>query len=175
VSCSHTAAKLTEEAGIEAESVHISAFRQAVLQGHWTEVDRLLRTIDSDYDRHEAVRSLGCVRLEQPDFIQRSTASSSADNIIWRYWSPSSRARLCPFCATSWFPHVAAPSNCMPCRGSRGYPSREYTDNRNSLMMCTDPADLRSRASWSGSEGDSRLKLLVDLQGPSPRFLRRPC
>jgi hypothetical protein len=53
---STTANALSNEAGIEAESTSIAQFRQAVLQGHWTEVSRLLKTIDADYEAHETVR-----------------------------------------------------------------------------------------------------------------------
>lgn len=34
----------------------------------------------------------------------------------------------------------------------------------SSLLMCTDPADLRARAAWDGAAGNSRRQLLVDLQ-----------
>lgn len=39
-----------------------------------------------------------------------------------------------------------------------------------SLMMYSDPEDLRERASWDGSRGSSRLQLLSDLHSKDSLF-----
>ncbi|VDB82854.1 unnamed protein product [Peniophora sp. CBMAI 1063] len=44
----------------------------------------------------------------------------------------------------------------------------------SSLLMCTDPADLRARAAWDGAAGSSRRQLLVDLQHWIPSSLMIP-
>ncbi|KAG8904251.1 hypothetical protein FRB99_002035 [Tulasnella sp. 403] len=44
----------------------------------------------------------------------------------------------------------------------------------SSLMMCTDPEDLRERAKWDGAEGTSRRKLLSDLQRFIPTHVMLP-
>ena len=42
---------------------------------------------------------------------------------------------------------------------------RESLSAHYSLIMCMDPADLRSRANWDGAAGSSREQLLIQLQG----------
>ncbi|KZV65911.1 WD40 repeat-like protein [Peniophora sp. CONT] len=44
----------------------------------------------------------------------------------------------------------------------------------SSLLMCTDPTDLRHRAAWDGAAGGSRRQLLVDLQHWIPSSLMIP-
>ena len=35
----------------------------------------------------------------------------------------------------------------------------------SSLLMCTDPSNLRTLAKWDGAAGDSRKELLKEIQG----------
>ncbi|OCH88195.1 WD40 repeat-like protein [Obba rivulosa] len=44
----------------------------------------------------------------------------------------------------------------------------------SSLMMCSDPEDLRQRAGWDGAAGSSRRRLLVNLQQYIPSSVMMP-
>ncbi|KAI0797559.1 WD40 repeat-like protein [Abortiporus biennis] len=50
----------------------------------------------------------------------------------------------------------------------------EHLHSLSSLLMCSDPSDLRQRAGWDGISGSSRRKLLMNLQRYIPSSVMIP-
>ncbi|OJT04343.1 WD repeat-containing protein 26 [Trametes pubescens] len=53
-------------------------------------------------------------------------------------------------------------------------PELDHLHALSSLMMCSDPADLRSQVAWDGAGGTSRRRLLMDLQRYIPSSVMIP-
>ncbi|KAH9928530.1 WD40 repeat-like protein [Epithele typhae] len=53
-------------------------------------------------------------------------------------------------------------------------PEVDHLHALSSLMMCSDPADLRHQLGWDGATGTSRRKLLMDLQRYIPSSVMIP-
>ncbi|KAI9061512.1 WD40 repeat-like protein [Trametes sanguinea] len=53
-------------------------------------------------------------------------------------------------------------------------PELDHLHALSSLMMCSDPADLRQQVGWDGASGSSRRRLLMDLQRYIPSSVMIP-
>ncbi|KAI0820195.1 WD40 repeat-like protein [Trametes gibbosa] len=53
-------------------------------------------------------------------------------------------------------------------------PELDHLHALSSLMMCSDPADIRSQVAWDGAGGTSRRRLLMDLQRYIPSSVMIP-
>jgi len=77
---SETARTLSSESGIEAESDQIQEFRQAVLEGRWSELEQLLNQIDPEFANHQQVCRQSC---NQPSLLVVDSRYHSNRNIVF--------------------------------------------------------------------------------------------
>ncbi|BGP53794.1 hypothetical protein JCM8202v2_001366 [Rhodotorula sphaerocarpa] len=127
-----TAQALQKESGFSLEPPAVGQFRRAVLDGSWTDVERLLASLPI-----EPSVDLKPVKfaIRQQKFLEAIEAKETKKALTVL------RNELSPL---------------------DGDPNRLHF--LSSLIMCMDPDDLRSRASWDGAAGSSREQLLFQLQ-----------
>ncbi|KAG2158482.1 WD40 repeat-like protein [Suillus bovinus] len=129
-----SAATLEAESGYSLEAPEVSEFRQHILRGAWSDAEHLL--IELGVTDAEALLDARFLIGKQKYLeLLEARKTTAALQVL--------RNNLAPY--------------------STGL-DQEELHALSSLMMCSDPQDLRRRASWDGASGNSRRRLLEDLQ-----------
>jgi hypothetical protein len=156
------AASLSQESGYELESPAVAAFRNAVLQGEWTEAEDLL--FDETTEGGVSIRGNGLVLQE------------GVDKNVMRFWLRQQkflelleqrdtgralmvlRLELTPLYQDTSKLHFLSRSVLFILK-------HEYRllTHWDSLLMCQSTDDLKAKADWDGADGGSRHQLLSEL------------
>ncbi|KAF5869620.1 putative wd domain-containing protein, partial [Botrytis fragariae] len=138
------AARLSQESGYDLESPIVAAFRNAVLQGEWTEAEELLfgRPIEE-----------GGVNIHGNGLVLRD----GVDKNIMRFWMRQQK-----FLELLERKDMGRAINVLRSELTPLYQDTAKLHFLSSLLMCT-PADLKVKANWDGAAGDSRHLLLSQL------------
>ncbi|EPQ30427.1 uncharacterized protein PFL1_01953 [Pseudozyma flocculosa PF-1] len=159
-----SAKALEAESGLTLEHPSITAFRGAVLSGDWRNAERLL--IDGlNYAARKASR--GHVRIAsngggEPstlplDSVLRRPDVTGLDSIRFMI----QRQRYLELL------EARQTKKALSVLRDRLTPINQDTEQLHllsSLVMCANPEELQRRADWDGSRGESRRRLLVDIE-----------
>lgn len=129
-----SAATLEAESGYSLEAPEVSEFRQHILRGAWADAELLLVELGVT-DTDALVDARFLIGKQKYLELLEARKTTAALQVL--------RNDLAPYSTTS---------------------DQEELHVLSSLMMCSDPQDLRRRASWDGASGISRRQLLDDLQ-----------
>ncbi|TGO34540.1 hypothetical protein BHYA_0192g00040 [Botrytis hyacinthi] len=138
------AARLSQESGHDLESPIVAAFRNAVLQGEWTEAEELLfgGSIEE-----------GGVNIHRNGLVLRD----GVDKNIMRFWMRQQK-----FLELLERKDMGRAINVLRSELTPLYQDTVKLHFLSSLLMCT-PADLKVKANWDGAAGQSRHLLLSQL------------
>ncbi|KAI9722990.1 MAG: hypothetical protein M1812_001439 [Candelaria pacifica] len=149
------AVALSRESGFDLESPFVAAFRNAVLQGEWTEAEELL------------FGSLLCQNGEGDNTANGNNTPSLGGGLLLA--EGADRTGMLFSMRQQKFLELLEKRD----RGSALMVLRQELTPLDqdsgkipalsSLIMCQSEDDLRQRAEWDGAAGRSRLKLLSDL------------
>ncbi|KAG1826914.1 WD40 repeat-like protein [Suillus subaureus] len=129
-----SAATLEAESGYSLEAPVVSEFRQHILRGAWAHAEPLL--VELGVTNADALLDARFLIGKQKYLeLLEARKTTAALQVL--------RNDLAPYSTTS---------------------EQGELHVLSSLMMCSDPQDLRRRASWDGASGISRRQLLDDLQ-----------
>ncbi|KAG2147191.1 WD40 repeat-like protein [Suillus cothurnatus] len=129
-----SAATLEAESGYSLEAPVVSEFRQHILRGAWTNAEPLLVELGVT-DADALLDARFLIGKQKYLELLEARKTTAALQVL--------RNDLAPYSTTS---------------------EQGELHVLSSLMMCSDPQDLRRRASWDGASGISRRQLLDDLQ-----------
>ncbi|KAL2037789.1 hypothetical protein N7G274_009514 [Stereocaulon virgatum] len=150
----HSAAnRLSQESGYEVESPAVAAFRNAILQGQWSEAESLLFGVDSEADGGGVSISngdwhhLGGLKLADnadPNSMRFSIREQKYLELLEK--EDTGRAMMV-------LRHELQPL----------HHDRQRLDSLSGLLVCSSAEDLRSDARWDGAYGNSRQHLLQEI------------
>ncbi|KAF7896224.1 hypothetical protein EAF00_006238 [Botryotinia globosa] len=138
------AARLSQESGYDLESPIVAAFRNAVLQGEWTEAEELLFGGSTEE---------GGVNIHGNGLVLRD----GVDKNIMRFWMRQQK-----FLELLERKDMGRAINVLRSELTPLYQDTAKLHFLSSLLMCT-PADLKVKANWDGAAGQSRHLLLSQL------------
>ncbi|KAG2077940.1 WD40 repeat-like protein [Suillus decipiens] len=133
-----SATTLEAESGYSLEAPVVSEFRQHILRGTWADAEPLLVELGVT-DPDALLDARFLIGKQKYLELLEARKTTAALQVL--------RNDLAPYSTMSEQGELHALS---------------------SLMMCSDPQDLRRRASWDGASGTSRRQLLDDLQHYTP-------
>lgn len=139
-----SAAQLESESKILLESAPVVAFRDAVLQGRWVEVEALLSKLQIGLLEEHKLKNVKYL-IRRQKFLELLEEGKVKEALI------CIRTEITPMQDDSL-----------------------KLSKLTSLMMCTDIEELRSRAQWDGAAGNSRMVLLQELRKFIPPSLMIP-
>ncbi|RDL36385.1 WD40 repeat-like protein [Venustampulla echinocandica] len=139
------AASLTQESGYELESPAIVAFRNAVLQGEWTEAEELLFGETAEEDGSSTNRN--SLALQE-----------GVDQNIMRFWLRQQKFLELLEQRDTGRALMVLRSELTPL-----YQDIGKLHFLSSLLMCQSTEDLKAKADWDGANGGSRHHLLSEL------------
>lgn len=139
-----SAATLEAESGYSLEAPEVSEFRQHILRGAWADAEPLLVQLGVT-DTDALLDTRFLIGKQKYLELLEARKTTAALQVL--------RNDLAPYSTSS---------------------EQEELHVLSSLMMCSDPEDLRRRASWDGASGTSRRQLLDDLQHYIPSSIMIP-
>lgn len=154
----HDAAdSVSKESGYALESPTVAAFRQAVLNGDWTDAERLLMEAVPASESHQ----------NDTDADSALVLAPTADKNQMRFW-----VRQQKFLELL---EQKDTSRALTVLRNELSPLNHDTQKLHilsSLLMCNSVDDLKTKAGWDGASGESRQLLLSELsQNISPRVM----
>ncbi|KAG2061593.1 WD40 repeat-like protein [Suillus hirtellus] len=129
-----SAATLEAESGYSLEAPEVSEFRQHILRGAWADAEPLLIELGVT-DADALLDARFLIGKQKYLELLEARKTTAALQVLRNDLAPYSTAL-----------------------------EQDELHALSSLMMCSDPQDLRRRASWDGASGNSRRQLLDDLQ-----------
>lgn len=146
-----TAETLTKESGFELESPTVAAFRSAVLEGRWAEVEDLLL---HQKDESEAGLVLG----------------NDAPIALIKFWIREQK-----FLELLEARDISSAVICLRSEITPVNPGMHTLHTLSSLLMCDTAEELKRKTLWDGARGTSREQLLTKLsQCLSPSVMIPP-
>ncbi|KAG6865928.1 hypothetical protein C0991_010429 [Blastosporella zonata] len=153
-----SAATLEAESGFVMEAPEVADFRQCILDGSWTKAETaLMRLGVTDEDALWDARFL----INQQKYLELLEAKKTTQALHVL------RNDLAPLDVDSDQLHTLS-------RHAVCFPLHVFALTLYSLMMCSEPDDLRQRAGWDGAAGYSRRQLLHSLQQYIPSSIMIP-
>lgn len=139
------AENVSRDSGFDLESPTVAAFRSAVLQGSWSEAEKLLD---------------GASTPEAPGGDQGNglVLATGTDRNMMRFWVRQQKYLELLEQRDTSRALVVLRTELTPL-----YQDTDKLRLLSSLLMCRSTEDLKSRASWDGAEGQSRRNLLSEL------------
>lgn len=142
------AESVSHASGYDLESPTVAAFRSAVLNGSWAEAERLLVGSGSSERRGSDENGL--------------ILASSADQNVLRFWLRQQKYLELLEKRDSAKALLVLRNELTPL-----YQDTSKLHFLSSLLMCRSAYDLRAKANWDGSNGQSRRLLLSELSSES--------
>ncbi|OAX42006.1 WD40 repeat-like protein [Rhizopogon vinicolor AM-OR11-026] len=139
-----SAATLEAESGYSLEAPEVTQFRQHILHGAWAHAEPLLIQLGVT-DEDALMDARFLIGKQKYLELLEAQKTTAALQVL--------RNDLAPYSTTS---------------------EQDELHALSSLMMCSDPEDLRRRSCWDGASGTSRRQLLADLQHYIPASIMIP-
>ncbi|KAL6722022.1 hypothetical protein ACLMJK_001127 [Lecanora helva] len=142
--------RLSQESGYEVESPTVAAFRNAIIQGQWSEAESLLFGVDSEADGGgvsisngdwQHLRGLRLAEGAHPNAMRFSIREQKYLELLENQDTGKAMMVL---------RHELQPLHY----------DRRHLDTLASHLVCTSVENLREDARWDGAHGQSRRKLL---------------
>lgn len=142
---SSAASNLSQESGFELESEPVAKFRNAVLQGEWSQAEELLFGASTDE---------GGVRINGNGLVLQE----GVDKNVMRFW-----LRQQKFLELLEKRDTGGALMVLRRELTPLYQDTGKLHFLSSLLMCQSIEDLKLKAEWDGAQGHSRDHLLSDL------------
>ncbi|KAF2232395.1 WD domain protein [Viridothelium virens] len=169
------AQQLSRESGHELEGPAVAAFRNAVLQGEWTEAEAFLL---GSVEQNQGAVSHGTRAIDHGISNSRGSLSNNSGSREGQLDGQLSGLVLSETATRNELLFLMRQQKYLELLENRDLGAAlmvlrqeltPYSSNTSrlhalsSLMMCESAADLRIQAKWDGSDGQSRSQLLSDL------------